>query len=552
MSTPRQLADRFLTEYWAARPFEASSLGIPGYDDQVPDASEAGDAAWRDTVEGVLAEARSLGATVPPGPDAITLGCIVEYAHQELAEIDSASIEYTVTAMPFSGPAVLLAVAARTLLGDAEAAGDYLTRLRRSGAWIDQHTERLLAGARAGRLPVAPLVEQAIAWAEDVLATPVPGAVAAPQPPGGWAGAAAWGAERDAIATDVVAPALRRWADQLVVLLAEARPPEHAGLAHLPGGDADYARAIRAHTTLPLTAEELHRTGLAEVERLEQRAVESGATLGMGDLTAVQEALRGSAGQHPPDEAIAAAVQAVRRAEAHAAEIFPPPLPAPCQVTAMPHVVAASGAPPHYTPPRQDGGRAGTYWFNTELPTAGTGWDLEVVAFHEAVPGHHLQLSRMLLLGDLPAMQRERHLTVYAEGWGLYAEQLAEETGLYSDDRAVLGAVSAGLLRAARLVVDTGLHAYGWTRAEALGYFVAHVPMPPEFLAAEIDRYIAMPGQALAYLTGKREILKARELARSRLGPDFSLPEFHAVVLDSGSLPMPVLHQRVATWLDGG
>jgi uncharacterized protein (DUF885 family) len=551
MSSVRQLADRFLTDYWAARPFEASSLGIPGYDDLVPDASEAGDAAWRGTVEAVLAEARSLERGVGPGPDAVTLGCIVEYAHQELAEIDSAAVDHTVTAMAFSGPAVLLAEAARTLLGDATAAGDYLTRLRRSGTWIDQQTDRLQAGARKGRLPVAPLVEQAIAWAGDVLASPVPEAVAAPRPPDDWDGAAAWERERDAVAADVLVPALRRWVGQLDALLPAARPAERAGLAHLPGGDADYARAIRAHTTLPLTAEELHRTGLDEVERLEQRAIELGATLGLGDLATVQEALRGSAGRLDPDAAIAEARQAIRRAEAHAAEVFPPPLPAPCEVTAMPHVVAAAGAAPHYTPPRHDGGRPGTYWFNTELPTGGTGWDLEVVAFHEAVPGHHLQLSRVLLLDDLPALQRERFLTVFGEGWGLYAEQLAEETGLYSDSRAVLGAITASLMRAARLVVDTGLHAFGWSRAQALGYFVAHVPMPPEFLAAEIDRYIAMPGQALAYLTGKREILAAREVARSRLGPQFSLPEFHAVVLDSGCLPMPVLHRRIADWLDG-
>ena len=551
MSSVHQLADRFLTDYWAARPFEASSLGIPGYDDLVPDASEAGDAAWRGTVEAVLAEARSLERGVGPGPDAVTLGCIVEYAHQELAEIDSAAVDHTVTAQAFSGPAVLLAEAARTLLGDATAAGDYLTRLRRSGTWIDQQTERLQAGARRGRLPVAPLVEQAIAWAGDVLASPVPEAVAAPRPPGDWDGAAAWERERDAVAADVVVPALRRWVGQLDALLPAARPAERAGLAHLPGGDADYARAIRVHTTLPLTAEELHRTGLDEVERLEQHAIELGATLGLGDLAAVQEALRGSAGRLDPDAAIAAARQAIRRAEAHAAEVFPPPLPAPCEVTAMPHVVAAAGAAPHYTPPRHDGGRPGTYWFNTEVPTGGTGWDLEVVAFHEAVPGHHLQLSRVLLLDDLPALQRERFLTVFGEGWGLYAEQLAEETDLYSDSRAVLGAITASLMRAARLVVDTGLHAFGWSRAQALGYFVAHVPMPPEFLAAEIDRYIAMPGQALAYLTGKREILAAREVARARLGPQFSLPEFHAVVLDSGCLPMPVLHRRIADWLDG-
>ena len=217
----------------------------------------------------------------------------------------------------------------------------------------------------------------------------------------------------------------------------------------------------------------------------------------------------------------------------------------------MPEVVAVSGAAPHYTPPRLDGGRPGTFWFNTKRPTAGTGWDTEVVAFHEAVPGHHLQLSRLQLLTSLPALQRQRSIAVFSEGWGLYAEQLAEEAGLYADERGLLGSVSTSLMRAARLVVDTGIHAFGWSRERALAFMAEHVPMPREFLASEVDRYIVMPGQALAYLTGKLEILRIRDDARQRQGPAFSLPAFHGAVLDHGSLPMPTLARSISAWLDG-
>jgi uncharacterized protein (DUF885 family) len=298
-----------------------------------------------------------------------------------------------------------------------------------------------------------------------------------------------------------------------------------------------------------LSAEQLHQKGLDEIEALEQRARELGVGLALTDLPAVHEALRTSSRQTSPEDAIELAVQAIRKAEARAAEVFPQPLPPPCVVTPMPAVVAASGMAPHYTPPRLDGGRPGTFWFNTETPTAGTGWDLEGVAFHEAVPGHHLQLSRVQMLSDLPDLQRLHHITVFGEGWGLYAEQLAEEMGLYTDTRSLLGAITASLMRAARLVVDTGLHAFGWSRERAAEFFVAHVPMPPAFLAAEIDRYIAWPGQALAYLTGKSEILRLRQDARERLGSAFSLPAFHAAILDSGSLPMPVLHQSIDGWV---
>lgn len=217
----------------------------------------------------------------------------------------------------------------------------------------------------------------------------------------------------------------------------------------------------------------------------------------------------------------------------------------------MPDVVALGGAAPHYTPPRLDGGRPGTFWFNTKRPTAGTGWDIDAVAFHETVPGHHLQLSRLQLLTGLPALQRQRSLPVFSEGWGLYAEELADETGLYDGERGQLGAVSNALMRAVRLVVDTGMHAFGWSRERAVDYAVDHVPMPPEFMAAEIDRYIVMPGQALAYLTGKLEIERLRDEARRRLGAEFSLPAFHAAVLDHGSLPMPTLARSIETWLDG-
>ena len=474
----------------------------------------------------------------------------MEAATQELEIIDLAQAEHTVTAMQYAGPATFLAVAARTVLVDPAAAEAYLTRLRRIGGWFDQIGERLRTGAGQGRLPVAPLAVQAIIWAEGVLAAPGMSPVLSPQPPQGWHRAAAWEAERRAVAEEVVHPALARWVATVKELLPRARPSQQAGLAYLPGGDEDYARAIRISTTLPLSAEELHQTGLDHVAVLEARAVELGAGLGLPGLDEVFAALRDSSGRIPAEEAIRRAAAAVKRAEARAGEFFPAPLPPPCEVTPMPEVVAVSGAAPHYTPPRLDGGRPGTFWFNTERPTAGTGWDIEVVAFHEAVPGHHLQLSRLQLLTGLPALQRQRSLAVFSEGWGLYAEQLAEEAGLYADDRGLLGSVSTSLMRAARLVVDTGIHAYGWSRERALQFMAEHVPMPREFLADEIDRYVVMPGQALAYLTGKLEILRIRDDARQRLGPAFSLPAFHGAVLDHGSLPMPTLARSITHWLD--
>jgi len=445
--------------------------------------------------------------------------------------------------MPFAGPAMLLAVAARTVLPDPAAAEDYLARLVASPRWLDGTTDRLRDGRAQGTLPIGELVDQASDWGDRVLASPVPAEFLAPQPPAGWTGEAAWRDQVSAVVRDEIMPAVARWRALLTELRADARPSDRAGLGALPDGERRYQRAITVHTTLPLSAEELHTTGLQAVAELEERALALGASLGLRDLPGIVAAVRASGETADIQAALAAARATVRRAEQAAPRLMPGPLPEPCAVEAMPDSVARSGMVPHYTRPRE--GRAGTFWFNTVRATAGAGWDLEAVAFHEAVPGHHSQLARLQRLAELPLLQ-QLSVTVHSEGWGLYAEQLAGEFGLYSDARAELGAVFCTMLRAARLVVDTGLHAFGWSRERAIAFMVEHTAQPEGFLVNEIDRYLTMPGQALAYLTGQREILRLREEARARLGAAFDLPGFHAAVLDNGSLPMPVLAEVIA------
>ncbi len=544
METVRALAERFHDAWLAAHPLAASRLGIADYDDRMPDESAEGVARRRDEVASALAAARALEAGAR-GDDAITLACVRTAAEGEIDALDAAVVEHTVTPMPYHGPALLLATAARTVPADVVAAEAYLRRLERAGTWIDQLAARLATGLAKGRVPVGTALDQTIAWTEKVLVPPVPLALQAPDAPAGWSGRNNWRERRDRVAAEVVRPALARYLEALRALRPGARPAERCGLVHLPGGEEDYAAAIRTYTTLPFSAGDLHETGLEEVARLEDRCRAVAAEIGIGDLDTLREVLRRAAAARHPADALGAARDALRRAEGRVDEVVAPPLPPPCAVTEMPHDVAASGAAPHYSPPRLDGSRPGTYWFNTERPTAGTGFDLESVAFHEAVPGHHLQLARTQLLIDLPAIQRQRSVPVHSEGWALYAEQLAEEIGLYSSTEALLGAGAAALLRAARLVVDTGMHARGWGRGEALAYFVAHVPLPESFLADEIDRYVAMPGQALAYQTGKREILRLRDEARAALGAGFDLRGFHGAVLGHGFLPLAALRRSV-------
>jgi uncharacterized protein (DUF885 family) len=304
MTLAGDLADRFHERWLRANPFPATVYGIHGYDDLLPDDSEDGQQAWRSEVGQFLRDAAAIAHGQPPPADAMTLDCMREAAAQELAIIDLAQEEHTVTAMHFAGPAGFLEVAAQTVLADPAAAEAYRTRLHCSGAWLDQICERLRAGASRGRLPVAGSAGQAISWAQQVLASPGTSPVLTPTPPRGWSRAAAWEQERQAVAAAVVHPALARWVATIKELLPRARASDRAGLAWLPDGDADYARAIRIYTTVSPSPEQLHQAGLDHVIALEARAIELGAGLGLSDRDEVFAALRDSAGKIPPEEAV--------------------------------------------------------------------------------------------------------------------------------------------------------------------------------------------------------------------------------------------------------
>ncbi len=541
-NSARALADELVNRLLQADPLLGTSLGMREYDALVPDVSVEAEQRLSADLAAIAERATSLD------PDSAAARATLAAVHGALERtrlaIAIAELDYTASAMPMHGAPALFALAARTTLTDVPAAADYLARLRAAPAWLDQTTERLRAGQARGLSPVASLVDQSIEWAERTLAAGLPYALVAPVPPAGWPGADRWRAEVADAITGGVLPAVGRWRDLLAELRTDARGDDAVGLAALPGGAERYLDCIRLHTTLELSADELHEIGLQRIAELQEQALGLGAGIGLVDLAAIMAAVRGSAAHLDAEAAIAAARAAIARAEARAGEMMPAPLPAACAVTPMPTTVAESGMAPHYTRPRLDGSRPGTFWFNTDRPTAGTGWDLEAVAFHEAVPGHHSQLARLQRLTDLPLLQ-QLSVTAHAEGWGLYAERLAGEFSLYSGARAELGAVYIEMHRAARLVVDTGMHARGWSRSEAVRFMVEHVALPVGFLENEIDRYIAWPGQALAYLTGQRELLRLRAHAESELGERFELPGFHAAVLDSGALPLPALAAAV-------
>jgi uncharacterized protein (DUF885 family) len=533
-------------------PFVASYLGVSGYDDAVPDRSPQARAAWRDSLVDVLIRCERLEPDAAGLGDQVLLGAVRGHASRALAAVDSRVEEFSVAALPMTGLPIMLLVLGRASVTDTASAAAVLSRCQRIPAYVDQCAGQLSAAASGGLLPVAPLVQDAITQLRDYVTHPARDPLLALRPPEGWDGAGAWRDELARAVRDGIYPALRRYIDLLAGLLPSSRPPDRAGLLYVPGGAAAYACCIHNGTTLASDAEEIHRFGLTALAELEERIAELGSRLwgarGAAEVMARMRsdpALTATTGQ----EVLSRTAAAIRRAENRLTEIFHPPLPPPCLAEPMPQQVAESGAPPMYYPPARDGSRPGAYLVNCSKPGAAGAWALEATAFHEAVPGHHGQLARLQLLPDLPLLLTAFGVVPHSEGWGLYAERLADEFGLYADDTQRLGALGLEAFRAVRLVADTGLHARGWSRARALEFALAHTPLPESFLGSEIDRYIVCPGQALGYLIGQRELLRLRQDAQGQLGSAFDIRDFHSAVLDHGTLPLPVLTHVIRAWI---
>ncbi len=346
-----------------------------------------------------------------------------------------------------------------------------------------------------------------------------------------------------------ILPAYKR----VQAFMAEIYPKtgDVAGISRLPDGAAAYARAVANFTSTSLTPEEIHAIGLREVARIEGEMDRHLRALGYADGSVEArmkqlDATFNPKGDADPRPAILARYTAmVKDAEARSAAIFNIRPRAPVIVLREPPLTEAAAAA-HYSLPAPDGSRPGIFWVPLRGPTFDT-IRMRSLAYHEAVPGHHFQLAIQQELTDLPKFRSQRIFSggsAHAEGWGLYAERLAVEQGWYKDDvPGLLGALGSELFRARRLVVDTGLHSKGWTRQQAIDYGIG---------AQEVERYIAWPGQANAYMIGMLRIIELREKAKVALGPKFSLPAFHDLVLQSGSVPLDVLGDIVDSWIARG
>lgn len=527
-------------EAWIARhPTYATALGDRRFDDRLEDDSPEGRAAWRAMLAGFEARLRDLAAD-----DSVTAAALAHALRTDRAFLDADLVAFNVD--PMDGPQVeLLNIASYQPVRTDEEATALLERWRAMPAYLDRAAENLRRGAGEGRLGVATLCAKVIDQVDDLL-----GRKDAEWPL--MAPADAWPALRDELAAIIgqeIRPAFERYRATVADEIApRARSDEQPGLLHVPGGSEAYELLVRAHTSVETAPEELHRVGLEEIARIDAEFVElGGRLLGTDDLTATLAALRTDPELHfsTREEIVAVAEASLARANAAIGDWFGRLPKAPCEVVVMrPHEEKHSTIA-YYREPAADGSRPGQYYVNTHAPETRPRYEAETLAFHEAVPGHHLQLAIMQELDHLPAFRRFNGTTAYIEGWGLYTERLSEEMGLLSDERSRFGVLSFDAWRACRLVVDTGMHALGWTRRQAIDFMAAHTALGENNIVNEVDRYIAYAGQALAYKVGQLELLALRSEARQRQGQRFDIRRFHDVVLGEGALPLAVLRQVV-------
>lgn len=444
-------------------------------------------------------------------------------------------------------------------------ARNYVARLTAMGGKLDEATAEMQRQARMGVVLPPALLERSLTVIHDtVAAEPADNAlvttfVARMDKVGSLDAARKHDLQQQAIAAlnTSAYPAFERMRVALEAL-KPAAAGQSAGVGRLPDGAAYYAEMLKQSTTTDYTPEQVHQLGLSEVARV---TGQMDSLLKAQGLTAGTVAERMSAlGKDPRflypnddggrQQALQHYQQILDEVSARMGEYFRTLPKQRLTVERVPEAQEKGTSGAYYQQAAMDGSRPGTFFANLRDMSEVPQWGMKTTAYHEGIPGHHFQISTALALKDLPMIRQQTLYTAYAEGWGLYAEQLAADIGMYKDDPwGDLGRLQLELLRSARLVVDTGLHAQGWSREQGIDYMVSTTGMPAATVTSEVERYMALPGQACAYKVGELKILELRAKAQSALGPRFSLKDFHAVVLENGGVPLTVLEQLVDEWI---
>jgi uncharacterized protein (DUF885 family) len=544
------LADRFWEGVLERDPIQATMLADHRYDDRLPDLGPAGREAAARAYRDVLVETDAIDERQLEPEQQITRDMLRIVATNELEALEHKLYQLGVDQI-YGIQTLPIQLSQYQEADNAERLQNLLTRFEQYPNLIDQHIGTLREGIDDGRTAAAVPVRRTIEQIERMLATP------AGESPAVTLAKVAEESARDRVREAVeryVYPALQRLRDFMADDY-EQHARDLPGISGTPDGDEAYRLSIRMQTTLPEGAQAVHDFGLADLDRIEAEMDALAHRLGHADRHAMRQALKEDPANHTdnPSRLIELASDQTARAVATAPEYFGRLPEAECIVKAVEPYREQESPPAFYMPPAPDGSRPGEYYLNTYQPEERQLHKIASITFHEATPGHHFQLAIEQELEGLPRFRIHGSRMVgvaYVEGWGLYCERLADEMGLYLNDLERFGMLETQAFRAARLVVDSGLHAFEWTRDRAIEVMSARGTLPAVDAAIEVDRYTIWPGQALTYKLGQRELERSRAEVSQRLGDRFDLRAFHDQVLGHGALPLATLARYLPAWVE--
>ncbi|MBI4716867.1 MAG: DUF885 domain-containing protein [Planctomycetes bacterium] len=546
-------------EYWDAAmersPTRATALGDYRYNDRLDDLSDEGRQRWRATLERLLAALRESPEPTLNGEDRLTRQLLErtlrdEILHMELHD-EATPLE------PLHGPHLqfpLLLVSHP--FRDAADFRTYVARLRAFPRQVTQIINNLRWGVKAGWVSPRVLVEKVIPQLRThIVADPKDSEFYRPLA----RIESLSEADRQAITAEVV-DAIRGDVVPAYLKLVAYVEDEYlhacratVGLSALPKGDKLYAARAYLNATVDVRPDELHDLGLSEVARIRGEMAKVQTEVGFeGTLDDFLAHMRTDPRHRFTSgaELYAAADAILQRTKPLMPRLFGRVPKADCVMKEIESFRAANSPVAYYNAPPEDGSRPGYYYINTYAPEERLRFTLEALTYHEAIPGHHFQMALDQENKNLPKFRRYASFTAYVEGWALYTEKLGYDIGGYADPLSRFGQLTFEMWRACRLVVDTGMHAKGWTRQQAIDFMAQNTSLALIDIQAEVDRYIAWPGQALAYKVGELRILRLRREAEAKLGPKFDLRAFHDALLSGGAMPIDILEQRMQAWIE--
>lgn len=546
------------SDYWEQQlkesPEFASTLGDKRYDDRLSDYSVAAYNAHLERDRAFLERLAAIDTTGLPDQEQLSKDLLVRRLVEEQEEARFKPWEMPVNQMGGLHQS-LPRLVPQLSFDTADDYDHYITRLGKIPTAFSQITDNMMTGMDDNRVPPRYLLEKVLVQV-NTLAEQKPEDSPFALPLKKFPASIPQAKQQeirqqvlDAIAKQVL-PAYARFGR---FLSAQYIPHGRSepGIGSLPDGDAYYRFLVRQSTTTELTPDQIHTIGEQQVAEDEAQMLVIAKKLGFADLNALRASIPGNPKLHPTsaDALIALYRGYLDGMRPKLPQLFGRLPKAPMDVRPVPDFIARDQAAAYYEPGTPDGKRPGIFFVNTYNYAQRSLTSAEAVAYHEGLPGHHLQIAISQELTGLPQFRKYNYYTAYTEGWGLYAEHLGKDIGFYADPYSDYGRLEADIWRAIRLVVDTGVHSEHWSRQQMVEYFHAHSAIDDTNVQAEVDRYIAWPSQALGYKVGQLKFLELRAKAQQALGAKFDLRGFHDLILDSGALPLDVVEQRVNTWI---